>query len=146
MLDAHMFFKMVLKRPRKNMLKSITQNAQGHRDSWYSAIQLCKVLQTIFLTVLKDGDRNSLHGPMQRKMDILGWSHSLRSTAPPHSHLTFFHHPLPVTILFLNNELLSHLTHDGFINRGDREWRSQNVSVPPASLFPRYSFLFCISK
>ena len=67
MLDAHMmFFKMVLKRPRKNMLKSITQNAQGHRDSCYSAMQLCKVLQTIFLTVLKAGDRNSLQGPKQR--------------------------------------------------------------------------------
>ena len=73
MLDAHMmFFKMVLKRPRKNMLKSIR----------YNVMQLCKVLQTIFLTALKAGDRNSLQGPKQRLMDILGWSHSLRSTAP----------------------------------------------------------------
>ena len=48
------------------MLKSITQNAEGHRDSWYSAMQLCKVLRTIFLTVLKAGDRSSLQGPKQR--------------------------------------------------------------------------------
>ena len=31
-----------------------------------SAMQLCKVLQTIFLTVLKAGDRNSLQGPKKR--------------------------------------------------------------------------------
>ena len=52
MLDAHvMFFKMVLKSPTKNILKSITQDSQGLRASRYGAIQLCKILQTIFLSL-----------------------------------------------------------------------------------------------
>lgn len=153
MLDAHMmFFKMVLKRPRKNMLKSITQNAEGHRDSWYSAMQLCKVLQTIFLTVLKAGDRSSLQDPKQRQMDILGWSHSLRSTAPPHSHLTSFHHPLPVTILFLNNELLLcnntlYTSYPRWVHKqGGQGMEVSTCLCAPSLILPQIQFSFLYLK